>query len=75
MLVIQLAINVGTSLEHLIKHKQVQGFVDGPSIPYDLGKAYYMSRAIDDCLHKILEDFFFRTSQVCSRQTSQMKMS
>jgi hypothetical protein len=47
---------VAASLECLIN--QVKGFVDGPvAISVELGKAY-TSRAIDDCLNKILKDLF-----------------
>jgi hypothetical protein len=50
-------VKVLDSLERLITHKQVKGFVDGPAISDEAGRAY-SSRAIDDSLHEVLEDLF-----------------
>jgi hypothetical protein len=53
----QSGVRVAESLERLIASKRRNGFEDGPAISYEKGEAY-SSRAIDDCLHEILEDLF-----------------
>lgn len=55
--VTQSGVKVAESLERLIASKGRNGFHDGPAISDEKGEAY-SSRAIDDCLHEILEDLF-----------------
>jgi hypothetical protein len=57
VLVTQSGVKVAESLERLIATKRGNGFEDGPAISDEKGEAY-SSRAIVDCLHKILEDLF-----------------
>jgi hypothetical protein len=45
------------SLKRLIATKRRNGFEDGQAISDEKGEAY-LFRAIDDCLHDILEDLF-----------------
>jgi hypothetical protein len=53
--VTQSGVRVAESLDRLIASKRRNGFEDGPAISDEKGEAY-LSRAIDDCLHEILED-------------------
>jgi hypothetical protein len=55
--VCQSGVRVAESLERLVASKRRNWFEDGPEIPDEKGEAY-SSRAIDDCLHEILEDLF-----------------
>jgi hypothetical protein len=57
VLVTQSGVSVAESLERLIATKRRNGFEDGPAISDEKGEAY-SSRAIDDCLHEMLEDLF-----------------
>jgi hypothetical protein len=50
-------IEVSVTLQRLLDHKLSGGFVDGPAIS-DVEGTLYKTRAIDDCLHEILEDLF-----------------
>jgi hypothetical protein len=55
--VTQSGVRVAESLERLAASKRRNGFEDGPAISDEKGEAY-SSRAIEDCLHEILEDLF-----------------
>jgi hypothetical protein len=55
--VTQSGVRAAESLERLIASKRRNRFEDGPAISDEKGEAY-SSRAIDGCLHEILEDLF-----------------
>ncbi len=55
--VTQSGVRVAESLERLIASKRRNRFEDGPAISDEKGEAY-SSRAIDGCLHEILDDLF-----------------
>jgi hypothetical protein len=50
-------INVKRSIERLLEVKRSQGFVEGPAISDEQGRAL-TTRAIDDCLQEVLQDLF-----------------
>ena len=50
-------VQVRFALNRLMALKQEQGFVDGPAISDETGHVY-STRALDDCLHEILEELF-----------------
>jgi hypothetical protein len=50
-------VQVEEALKQLINLKEATGFIDGPAI-LDESSIIYSTQVINDCLHKVLEDWF-----------------